>query len=92
MTKESEIDRIIAELPDLPQNPGWSYVGTHCYPYNGPKTFVPKFEVLLYTGELVKCSNFIYRCDDTYKESLKRRLEQGGISLGAGICHKEILV
>lgn len=90
---ESEIDKIVAELPDLPQNYGWSHGGTHCYPYREVgNPFVPRFEVLLYTGELVECSSYIYHGSDTYKESLKRRLEQGNVSLGAGICHREILV
>lgn len=90
---ESEIDKVIAELPDLPRNSGWVYAGTHCYPYKDQKeSFVPRFEVLLYTGELVECSSFIYHGNDTYKESLRRRLEQGSISLGAGVCHREILV
>ena len=90
---EGEIDRIVAELPDLPQNVDWGQVGTHCYPYKDTREpFVPKYEVLLYTGELVECSSYIYHGTDAYKESLRRRLEQGYISLGAGVCHKEILV
>jgi len=86
---ETDIDKIISELPDLPKS---ALVGrrggTHCYSYNYNNVALYKYEVLLYTGELIKCHSYIIHGNNLYKTSLASLLKNGCTFLGAGIVHK----
>lgn len=85
---EADIDKIISELPDLPKADLERRGGTHCYTYNYNNVALYKYEVLLYTGELIKCHSYIMHRNNLYKTSLASKLKNGCTFLGAGIVHK----